>query len=126
MTKNVFFEAGGGSSRLALVGSLIAPCWPPPNRWTGGLPFPTLSLPSGWHGAVLGGGGGRTKRAARVCLPAIQAAAEQTNIQIVIHMCYSIMHAGCTLANVVFLRMRRTRPIAPSAPVRPNEMFHFS
>ena len=53
MTKNVFFEAGGGSSRLALVGSLIAPCWPPPSRridgLAGGLPFPYPL--TGWHGA---------------------------------------------------------------------------
>ena len=52
MTKNVFFEAGGGSSRLALVGSLIALCWPPsppPNRWTGRRS--SFSLPTGWHGA---------------------------------------------------------------------------
>ena len=65
-------------------------------------------------------------RARTACLPAIQAAAEQTNIQIVIHKCYSIMQAGRSLENVVFLRMRRTRPFAPSAPMRLNEMFHFS
>ena len=110
MTKNVFFEAGGGSSRLALVGSLIAPCWPPPPAeqmdWPAVFLFPTHSL----AGMVLSGSdclglwwwSNYMSRARTACLPAIQAAAEQTNIQIVIHKCYSIMQAGRSLANVVF------------------------